>query len=288
MHGTSLFLLFAACLFHFLAWVCQSTSPEKVIRKLEFLASLYWRIDVLKRKNVTQNLTVITGSSEEAKRLTPLVYREFAFFIYEFFSKRPAAIENRVEIVPYARQALGPPGTKPSLILMGHYGNWEIALQHLLELGYPVCTISMHHSHPKVDSFFQNLRQHPKLKCHHLNEGIKPILKAIEENYIVALACERDYTRNGYALSMFGQNFSFPKGPAFLMKKFKLPAFVFSQERLSLLNFKYGLIPLTPAEKQESMDALSQRIAKAVFGVILKKPQQWLTFDPYFSNLKSK
>lgn len=270
-----------------MAWICQVISPNRVLSKLDFLAKLYWRIDFSKRENVTKNLTCLTGNQGEALRLTPLVYREFSYFIYEFFSKRPASIENREEIVPYAQKRLGSPGSKSSLILMGHYGNWEIGLKHLLELNYPVCTISMHHSHPKVDTFFQELRQHPNLRCHHLDEGIKPILKAIDQNYIIALACERDYTKNGYTLSLFDANFSFPRGPAFLMKKFKLPAFVFSQERLGLLRFKYDLNPIKAPKKEENIEALSLRIAKAVFEVILKKPEQWLTFDPYFFKSKT-
>lgn len=280
--------MIAAYLFRFLAWVCRSISPDQATAKLDFLAHLYWRIDASKRDHVTQNLKALTGNPEEAKRLTPLVYKEFAYFIYEFFSNHKAAIENREEIVPYARQMLGAPGEQSSLILMGHYGNWEIGLKHLLELGYPVCTVSMHHSHPKVDAFFEELRSHPNLQCHDLNEGIGPILKAIEQNNIIALACERDYAKNGYQLELFDATFAFPRGPAFLMKKFKLPAFVFEQQRLSLLKFNYHLISIEPPQTNEKLEALSLRIAKAVFQVILKRPEQWLTFDPYFLNHKTK
>jgi len=209
------------------------------------------------------------------------VYREFAYFLYEFFSKNPSKVENETDLKSQLELKLGIPGEKSSMILMGHYGNWEIALQKLLEQGYHVTTLSMSHSNPQIDHFFNRLRRHPCLHCHSLETGLKPLLSAIEKKHIIALACERDYRKTGLTLSLFNSHFNFPLGPALIIKRTGLTTYIASQYRLGLLNFNFQLNPLD-FSAESSIASISLHIAQQLFEIIKVHPEQWLTFEPYF------
>ena len=97
----------------------------------------------------------------------------------------------------HLQQHLGKVGSSSSILLMGHYGNWEVALQQLLATQYPVTTLSMKHSSPEVDEFFNRQRHHPGLECADIGQGLKPLFHALTQNRQVALACERDYKNQG-------------------------------------------------------------------------------------------
>ena len=278
--------MLAAWLFRFFAWLCITLPEQNIKLIIDLLSSLYYRLDFRKRHHVKKNLSVILNDSEKISQLTPKVYQHFGYFLYEFFSKKTFEMKSKSFLSPHT--VLGNPGEHSSLILTGHYGNWELGLRHLLNLGYKVSTITMHHSHSKVDHFFDEMRQHPNLTCHDLEKGLQPIMRSIQNKHIVALACERDYTQRGFQFEFMNSEIKFPKGPAYLIKKFKRPTFIFSQERTNLLSFNYDLIPLSFNSEAESLEMLSYRVAKEVFRVILNKPEQWLTFDPYFIDSMKK
>lgn len=224
----------------------------------------------------------MVGPEKTTKKLAFETYQEFSLFLYEFFSKKSAITINQAELEQDLKDSLGYPGKEPAIILMGHYGNWEVALRQLLSHGYTVNTLSMKHSNSKVDTFFNKLRQHENLKCFDIQAGLRPLLKAVQNNEIIALACERDYLHSGIQLELFDHQFNFPTGPAMILKKMKLPAYTFYQERSHLLNFKSRLYPFN-YDPQESIHNLSFNIAENLFRLIQKNPTQWLTFEPYFS-----
>ncbi|MBF0198474.1 MAG: hypothetical protein HQL32_12220, partial [Planctomycetes bacterium] len=80
-------------------------------------------------------------------------------------------------------------------------------------------------------------------------------------------------------------------GPAYLHTHYKTPLYLGASKRLSLGHFEKKLIPLDVPEsltqEEKAVEKVCQHLATLIFAEILKSPEQWITFDDYFSREKS-
>lgn len=250
------------------------------------IENLSWVYQKLNKKN---DLHVVSNLNQLSKHLNRDlsskhldVYKHFGWFLIEFFRAHkypPQPLPDT--IIKDTLNKMGRPGEQANLILVGHYGNWEIALKHVLNMGYKVTTIAMKHSDCEVDAFFSKMRHHPNLTVRYLEDGFKYCIKAMRNKEVVALACERDYTENGHPVSIAGAQVPFPKGPATLIKKYKPNVFFGECIRRSLNQFDMQLVPFRHPD-QEEVDEITQAIANQLFDLIYKHPEQWITFDDFF------
>jgi lauroyl/myristoyl acyltransferase len=271
--------------------LCRSIPPELAEPLLKKLSWAYYQLDKKNKVNVQRNLKVLRPQ-QNRDELEKAVYLNFAFFLYEFFSGSMGTYQDENSLKKKVREQLGEPNEQGTLLLIPHCGNWELTLRQLLSMGYTVTTVIMPHSHEDVNTFFHELRYHPNLETASLGNGMRACLRALSQKRIVALACERDYTGQGIELDMFGQQISFPKGPAWLMLRKQPPTFFVSCQRIKLNHFKVELIPMSlpeelPQNKEEAVYLTSQSIAQRVFQNIDENPEQWITFDHVFSPKKS-
>ena len=237
------------------------------------LGRLYWALAFNSRKIVAQNLRLL-GTQ---KNSTFGVFHHFGLFLYEFFSLKKPIIYEEEKLLQQFNQSFGGPGEKGGLLLLPHLGNWELALRWILDQGYQVDTIAHQHSSPEIDEIFHNLRAHPHLKVHPLEQGGRACLKAIKQKRIVALACERDYTGQGEKVTFEDFSTHFPSGPTWLMRAKNCETKLIECKRLSLLKFEIQIHPFNlEGDPQDG----TRQLAQAIYKLIRKHPLQWITFDP--------
>lgn len=280
----------AAFSYKLLSWLCVHT-PDKLLKIiLPPIASVYKKFDLTHSKFVRNNLKVISEhTGRDCLYLEKEVYLNFAMFMVEFFrvgsqSSVIPSKETKDKIV----KELGQPGEKANLILVGHYGNWEVALQHLLGVGYSVTTVVMNHSDKKVDEFFLKMRYQKNIRVSYLDQGLRSCIKAIKKKEVIALACERDYTGNGVPVNIAGREVFFPVGPAWLISKYSPDTYLGIYKRLALGEFDKSLQKLEFDEKESDLNRISQTISDNLFEHIYKNPAQWITFDDFFKTTKNE
>ncbi len=280
----------AALGYEILAW-CSVKAPDRLLNKIiPSIASLYNKFDAAHSVFVRNNLKVISEyTGKDFAHLEKKIYEHFAMFMIEFFrvgsqSKVVPPVETKDRI----HKALGEPGEKANLILVGHYGNWEVALQHLLGIGYSVTTVAMNHSDKKVDAFFSKMRYHKNITVSYLDQGLRPCIKALKNKHILALACERDYTGTGVPVNIAGREISFPIGPAWLISKYHPDTFLGVYKRLALGEFETSLQKLEFDEKESDLNLITQSISDKLFEHIYENPAQWITFDDFFASFKNE
>lgn len=271
-----------------LEFICKRTPLFIADFIIKILSWVYYKCDRKNRKNVEKNMRLIgehLGIDISSK--VPEVYYQFACFIFEFFSKMKCEVKNEVSFDSKVHELLGPKGNKPYLIIVSHQGNWEFSCRKIMDLGYPVTSIALESSNKEVTNFFYHLRQHPMLELFYLKDGIQPCLDAIARNRIIALACDRDYTNRGVEVIVASQKVSFPVGPAYIARKTRIPIFLSTSKRISLgcfeMNLKPVCIEVGMLDKDKAIENISQAIATILFEQVLKCPEQWVTFDDYFS-----
>lgn len=275
--------------YSFLKRLCEVTPPVVAERLLYSISFFYWMFDYKHRKYVKRNLDVIKSNIKKEK--VPSVndvYFHFAQFIYEFFSYQKHFSYKKFQPNVELLDALGKPWERSSMILVTHQGNWEMSLQKLLQSGYPVLTVVMRHNNKEIDAFFHSLREHPLLEVSYLEEGIRPCIKAIRENRILALACERDYSHHGVEVNVAGRSVLFPKGPGYLYQKYKLPIFHGVSRRQSLGKFDEQLLKIDEElllKAKSNLQSITQIIADTLFCEIYHSPEQWITFDDFFQEV---
>lgn len=271
--------------------LCTAVPPGLAEFLLPAIAQGFFFFDWRGRARVRKNLEALGRiSGKDFSGRTPMVYRHFAFFLYEFFSARRGWISwNREAMAVELERCFGPPGEgqKSAILLAGHLGNWEVALRAALSLGYRISTVVMSHGSVPVDSFFSGLRADQGLEQYGVNEGLRPCLRAIAGGRILTLACERDYSGGGEKVEINGCSFFFPVGAAYLRLKTGVPIFMASTARSGLGKFEFILEemkppPSMPSDEKEAVKTLSRHIAGQFFGIIGRSPEQWITFHEYF------
>lgn len=267
-----------------LRWVCRKTPDAWARRICPVLSDLYRWLDRGRRPLVEENLRVMVGEKEaEIARCCREVYRSFASFLFEFFSGRDSQMEGE-NFDEQLRALLGAPGERAGLLLMPHVGNWEACLRHLLRRGYEVTTVVMPHGSEAVDSFFVQLRGHPRLEVTDLKRGGVVCRRALRKKRIVALACERDYTGSGQSIPFKGYRVEFPPGPAWLMLGESPSTFLVHCRRTDLHRFSIQLEPFTTGNNDPlpSLEELTEDLGQAIFKIVENNPEQWITFDRTF------
>jgi lauroyl/myristoyl acyltransferase len=266
---------------------CCAYTPSFVLKIiLPFLAGLFHRFDSRHVGNVKKNLDILSKhTGRDFSGLEKKVYKNFAFFMAEFFKagiRRDVFLQENLK--KKINDTLGQPGEKANLILVGHYGNWELALKQLLGMGYSVTTIAMNHSDSNVDKFFSDMRNHENITVAYLNQGLKPCIRALRNKEIIALACERDYTGNGIAVNIAGQEVGFPHGPAWLISKYNPDTYLGIYKRKSFGEFDSILEKFDFKDSLSEVSDITQEISDKLFHHIYEDPSQWITFDDFFGS----
>ena len=264
---------------------CCAYTPKPVLDLvLPTISKVYHRLDKVHAQYVRNNLKILSEhTGEDYSHLEKIIFKNFASYLVEFFR---AGIRKDILVNDQSKEMFhkyfGLPGEKANLILVGHYGNCEMALRHLLDSGYRVTTVAMNHQDKKVDAFFTRMRQHANISVSYLDQGLKPCIRALKKKEILALACERDYSGNGLKINIAGKQVSFPHGPATLISKFKPETFLGVYKRVSFGNFQCDLQKFDFSDYLGDNQKITQVISDKLFEYIYEDPSQWITFDDFF------
>jgi len=252
-----------------------------------FISDLRYFFALRDRREVTANLRVIFPEKSlfEIRKIRIRLFRNFAKYLVDFFrfSKLNADyIKKNVKLENIGFIDEGLSHGKGGIAVSAHLGNWELGGVVLGLLGYPFYAVALPHKHKKVDDFFNFQRESKGVKVIPLGKAVKTSLNILKENKLLALVGDREFTRGGITVNLFGKLTAFPKGPAALSLKtgsLIIPGFMVRNADDSFtLQFE------KPIEGQNySLNALVDRYKIIIEEYIRRYPDQWYMFRRFWT-----
>jgi KDO2-lipid IV(A) lauroyltransferase len=173
-----------------------------VLALAEGLGTLLWLLDRRGRRVGMENLRVVFGDSKslrERRRILRASFRTVVTaetLLFHLQTRTPERYRRLVRILPedYDRlrdHFLGHPRT---VVVSGHYGNWELALatRHVFpglpEFAYLTETTTW----PQVDALFDRLRDRGSAGAARRKQGALALRRALEEGRSVTMTVDRN------------------------------------------------------------------------------------------------
>ncbi|MCM8781393.1 MAG: hypothetical protein NC908_05675, partial [Candidatus Omnitrophica bacterium] len=171
------------------------------------------------RQAVKENLKAIfpDKSDRQIRGIRIHMFRNFAKYLVDFFRfskldidyiRRNVKIQNQHYIDDALKE------NKGVITLTAHIGNWELGGVIIALLGYPFWAVALPHKHKKINDFFNRQRKIKGINVIPLGNAVRRCLRLLEENKIVGLVGDRDFTENGMVVDFLGKPTILPVGPA--------------------------------------------------------------------------
>ncbi len=103
-----------------------------------------------------------------------------------------------------------------TVVIGGHFGNWEIGAAMMAARGYPVSLIGQRQSNPLFNQFLIDARQRFGVDVIPRGRAPKLALQALRAKRIVVFGADQNAGRGGVFVPFFGQLASTHRGPAIM------------------------------------------------------------------------
>ncbi len=171
---------------------------------------------------------------------------------------------------------------KGVIVLLGHFGNWEI-LSFIGKIKkWDAVTVGKDFKPKFLSNLFFKLREKAGIKVFLYKNAVIHLYKALKNNKIVALLVDQRTRKKGsIKIDFFGHEIYATSAPAFLYKKLKSPVLFAYPERLKnhKHSVKYFEINLT-----DDIGESTQIIQDKIKELILKNPYNYFWLHSKFKS----
>ena len=172
-----------------------------------------------------------------------------------------------------------------AIMALPHLGGWEWAGFWLTRVqGIPVTAVVEQLEPPDLFEWFVELRRSIGMEVVPLGpEAGKATIRALRNNDLLALLCDRDLVGDGIEVEFFGERTTLPGGPAVLALRTGAPllptAIYFRGSK------RHGVVcpPLDTTRHgtlREDISRITQDVANALEDLIREAPEQWHLLQP--------
>lgn len=188
-------------------------------------------------------------------------------------------VEARFSIEGFEHIEDGHRSGSGAILAMAHVGNWDLA-GRWLGLRVPLTAVVEELEPPELFEWFVRLRGALGFEVVPLGPRAgQSLLRALRDNRVLALMCDRDIGGGGVEVEFFGETTTLPGGPATLGLRTGapvLPAAVFEQGGG---HYRAVVRPPVPAVRtgrlRADVVAVTQSVAVELEGLIRRAPEQW-------------
>ncbi len=254
------------------------------------VAALAIRLDRRHRRIGLRNLAIAFPEKSERERMRILVasYRNLGRMIAECTQLSRLTPENVRERIGFADERVWRAdiaealGNRETLILTGHFGNWELfAYAHGL-LGYPVHLVHQTIKNPLIDRFVERMRQRGGTATMRKHTAARAVLRAIANRELVVLPLDQNASRRtGVFVEFFGKPASTNSGFGRIVERTQVavhPAFLVREGASP--RHRIVILPRVPfasmADRDQAAREFTQRCTAILEAVIREHPDHWL------------
>ncbi len=172
------------------------------------------------------------------------------------------------------------------ILALPHLGGWEWAGRWLADTGHRVTVVVERIEPPELFDWFARLRNQLGMKVVPLGpSAATAVLRALRDNEVVCLLCDRDLQGGGIEVEFFGERTTLPAGPATLGLRAGAPILPVAVYFTRRYNGHHAVIrPRIPAERtgslREDVTRITQHLARELESLIRRAPEQWHLFQP--------
>jgi lauroyl/myristoyl acyltransferase len=253
---------------------------------------LYFDLSSHQRRTVAGNLSRVLGlpaDSAMVQSATRECFRLYGRYWYETFALRAMQLDEvdkrfSIDGLEHIDQAVA--GGRGMVIALPHMGNWDAAGHWLCTRGYRITAVAeVLKPRPAYELFFRH-RRALGINIVPLSDGRRTgdiLVRLLSQNHVITLVADRDLTRRGVEVEMFGARRLLPAGPAYMALATKTPlcvAAVFTTAE----GWHCRINPPVQIERTGAMrgdvTALTHRIAAQFERFIASAPADWHMFQP--------
>jgi KDO2-lipid IV(A) lauroyltransferase len=269
--------------------------PSRIAYPVADLAGRAWhRLAAPERRQiVAENLRRVLAAQgrptgeRELRRRVERAFIEHARYWLEVFRVRHYPEERLAAIVePVGWDELAPIIAGGAIVAVPHLGNFE-PFAHFLESKGISGISPVEETEPRelYEFLFQRrLVGGRGIRLVPLSQSVKPMLAALREGQLVALAVDRDLAGDGVPVTLFGHPTTLPAGAATLALRTGRPLLVARALRIGPDRFTATAWPVEverTGDRRADTEALTRAMAAGLERAIAEAPEQWFgAFQP--------
>lgn len=171
-----------------------------------------------------------------------------------------------------------------AIVAMPHLGGWDYGGTFLASIGYPATVVVEALDPPELFEWFTSFRASLGLTVvPHGREAGTAVLRALRNNGVVGLVCDRDIERNGVEVEFLGERTTLPAGPATLSLRTKapiLPTAVYFEGPSHRGVIESPVEYERTGKLRDDVAGLTQELARRLEAMIRRAPDQWHVLQP--------
>lgn len=252
---------------------------------------LYFWLNPAHSRKAVENFTVVLADragSRRVRNVSRRAFRNYGKLLFDFFrqSAQPAdAVLRTVEADGFERLDAALARGNGALLVLGHFGNWDLAGILAASRGYPIVALVDSFSPPEVDALVRAARAKSGLQLVPVDQpgALREVQSALRLNRVVVVIADRPQPVGGVPVQFFGRTAWFPAGTARFALRNNIPVLTGYLLRRPGDTTSYGQIePLVEWHSTGNLDAdilaLTQAIATRLERRVREYPDQWFMF----------
>lgn len=270
------------CLVQALSWSAALGLGRLLARAAWFVGRRY---RLVAEKNLRHAFADLDATAID--RLTRAAYRHLADMVVEILRlPRVLHAHNIAQYVEYARpddydRALRLVRSgRPVLILLGHFGNWEIFSYVTGLLGFHSHVVARRLDNPYLDRFVSRFRQRTGQRILDKNQDYERIQAVLAQGGILGVLGDQDAGARGLFVRFLGRPASTFKSIALLSLAYAAPILVMGAARIAepmkyRVYFEDAIFPEEYAALPNAAHAITQRYTDALERMVHRHPEQY-------------
>jgi Kdo2-lipid IVA lauroyltransferase/acyltransferase len=285
------------CLLRTIAAVLQALPISVGYAVARRLAQFVASIDRRHRTIAEENLRHAFGDAlteKQRARMTRKVYEHFCRVVIEILHLprrfRTSTMKRMIEF-SNMKEGLraGLRGDRPTIIVGGHLGNWEVSGVMLAAADLRSFAVARTLDNPFLHRFVLDFRQYTGQTILSKNEDYTKICEALASNEIVVMLADQSAGPRGYFVDFFGRPASTQRGIALLAFEYDARVIVsFSHRVGDGFHYKVGVVDcFDPRDYQDDANGAQRFTAdytEALERAIRRAPEQYFWLHNRWKN----
>lgn len=245
----------------------------KLIMPFKFSRKDYVKNIMMETLNISQN---------EAEKLRSGCYENFVLNSMEMAKLKYISDEevlNMLDVEGYEHLEEAYRKGNGVIIMSGHFGLWEYIPQWAALKGYKVTTVVRRQNNKYADQWFEEMRRAHKGKTTDSGMGLREILRALKNGYVLGLMMDQDNGKKGIFVKFMNKWCSAPVGPAMISLKMKTPIVpLFIVPNYNGKHYFKIYPPLYPENYENTVEGqqkLTADYTELYEQLVRKYPEQW-------------
>jgi KDO2-lipid IV(A) lauroyltransferase len=264
----------------------QALSLSKAVAFGRFLAIVAYRYDRRHREVARENLRHAYPDASDAAidRCVRGVYRHFCTVLMEI-SQLPRRLhpyrwQQYVKLIGADQVVGGLTADRPLLMILGHFGNWEMAGHLIGMFGFRTYAVARTLDNPHLERFFARFRSGTGQTILDKNADYDRILTVLREGGAIAMVADQDAGPRGQYVDFFGRPASTFKSIALLALEYNAVMMVVGVPRTGVpmryeIVAEETILPEEYAGRPDAIKAITQRFTTALERIIRRAPEQY-------------